>query len=238
MKRFHGTHWREHVLERVCPRFEQFGSLVLSRVLPAFDGINEEAHALERRRYEELISSVHVADEDDMWDAGEAMADLAFNEAMDHAVLLESMRFATLNLYAAALYHLTEQHLIDLVLQIHNNDRRHNHRPEEAIAWFKGALGLDLSTLSSWPVIEGLHLVANVVKHGEGDSAGKLRKIRPDLFVYPSLRGKVDPIKTLRVEATLFGQDFFVTKDEFEGYHRGSVVFWTELADALPALTR
>ena len=62
--------------------------------------------------------------------------------------------------------------------------------------------------------------------------------MRPDLFVYPSLRGKVDPTKTLRVEATLFGQDFFVTKEEFEGYHRGSVAFWTELADALPALSR
>ena len=199
MKRFHGKHWQEHVRERVCPRFDQFGSLVLSRVLPAFDGINEEAHALERRRYKELISGVHVADEHDMWDAGEAMADLAFNEAMDHAVLLESMRFATLNLYSAALYHLTEQHLIDLVLRIHNNDQRHNRRPEEAIAWFKDALGLDLSTLSSWPVIEQLRLVANVVKHGEGDSAGKLRKIRPDLFVYPTLRGRVSAIETLRL---------------------------------------
>jgi hypothetical protein len=178
MKSFFGKHWSEHIRERICPRFKQFGELVLSRVLPAFEGINEEAHALERRRYDELMSHVS-APEEDMWEAGEAMADLAFNEAMDHAVLLESMRYATINLYAAALYHLTEQHLIDLVLQIHNNDEQHNHRPEEAIAWFKNALGLDLSTLSSWPVLEELRLVANVVKHGEGGSAGRLRKIRP-----------------------------------------------------------
>jgi hypothetical protein len=184
MDHFHGTHWREHVIERVCPRFQQFGDLVCSRVLPAFEGINEEAHALERRRYTELISSVHVADEDDMWNAGEAMADLAFNEAMDHAVLLGSMRFATLNLYAAALYHLTEQHLIDLMLRIHNNDQRHNHRPEEAIGWFKNTLGLDVTTLSSWPLMDELRLVANVVKHGEGGSAAQLRQMRPDLFVY------------------------------------------------------
>jgi hypothetical protein len=206
-------------------------------VLPAFDGINEEAHALERRRYEELVSSVE-APEEDMWEAGEAMADLAFNEAMDHAVLLGSMRFATLNLFSAALYHMTEQHLIDLVLRIHNNDQQHNHRPEEAIAWFKNARGLDFTTLSSWPPMDELRLVANVVKHGEGGSANELRKRQPDLVVYPSLRGKVDPIKRLRVEATLFGQDFFVTKEEFEAYHRGSVAFWTELAEALPARSR
>jgi hypothetical protein len=127
MKHFYGEHWRDHVRARVCPRFQQFGDLVLSRVLPAFDGINEEAHALERRRYEELLSSV-AAPQEDMWEAGEAMADIAFNEAMDHAVLLGSMRFATLNLFAAALYHMTEQLLIDLVLRIHNNDKRHNRR--------------------------------------------------------------------------------------------------------------
>lgn len=173
-----------------------------------------------------------------MWEAGEAMADIAFNEAMDHAVLLGSMRFATLNLFAAALYHMTEQLLIDLVLRIHNNDKRHNRRPIEAIAWFKNTLGLDFTSLSSWPLIDELRLVANVVKHGEGGSATELRKRRPDLFVYPTLRGQVDPIETLRVEATLFGQDFFVTKEEFEAYHKGSVAFWTELAEALPALSR
>lgn len=238
MKRFHGAHWREHVLTRVCPRFQQFGNLVLTRVLPAFDGINEEAHALEQRRYEELISSVHVADEDDMWDAGEAMADLAFNEAMDHAVLLESMRFTTLNLYAAALYHLTEQHLIDVPLKILNYDERHNLRPDGAVEWFKNSLGLDLASLPSWPLIEELKLVANVVKHGEGDSAARLRKRRPDLFVYPHLRGHVKLFDRPRIEASLFGNDFFVTREEFEQYHKGSVNFWTEVADALPALAR
>jgi hypothetical protein len=52
----------------------------LTRVLPVFEGINEEAHALERRRDEELMSGVSTPEED-TWDVGEAMADLAFNEA-------------------------------------------------------------------------------------------------------------------------------------------------------------
>jgi hypothetical protein len=92
--------------------------------------------------------------------------------------------------------------------------------------------------LSSWPLVDELRLVANVVKHGEGASAGRLRKIRPDLFVYPTLREDRSGVSRLRVETTLFGQDFFVTDEEFKRYHDGSVVFWTELADALPALTR
>ena len=238
MKSFHGKHWRDYIHGRVVPRFRQFGELVLSRVLPAFDGINEEAEALERRRFNELVSSLDMPEEA-MRGAEEAMADLAFNEAMDHALLLGSMRFATLNLYAAALYHLTEQHLIDVPLQILNYEGRHNLRPKDAFAWFKHTLGLDIASLASWPKIYELQLVANVVKHGEGASAAELRKIRPDLFVYPTLRESgIGPSEVLRVERTLFGNDFFVTTEEFEGYHNGSVAFWIELADALPNLTR
>jgi len=237
VKSFYGEQWSEHIRTRICPRFRQFGDLVLSRVLPVFEGINEEAYALERRRYEELMSGID-APEEDLWDAGEAMAEQAFNEAMAHAVLLESMRYATINLNAAALYHLTEQHLIDLVLRIHDNDEQHKHRPEAAIAWFKDALGLDLSTLPSWPVIEELRHVANVVKHGEGGSAAKLRELRPDLFVYPSLRKDGARPMGLRLEMTLFGQDFFVAEADFERYREVSVALWTEIGEALLKLPR
>jgi len=103
-------------------RFQQFGDLVALACATGFDGINEEAHALERRRYEELVSASRRPRRYVGSRRGDG--DIAFNEAMDHAVLLGSMRFATLNLFAAALYHMTEQHLIDLVLRIHNNDER------------------------------------------------------------------------------------------------------------------
>jgi hypothetical protein len=62
-------------------------------------------------------------------------------------------------------------------------------------------LGLDLSSLPSWPVIDELRLVANVVKHGEGDSAEKLRETRPELFVYPSLRDHTKPLERLWITA-------------------------------------
>src|SRR5437762_2968889 len=132
MKSFAGKHWKEYVERRVCPRFQQLGNLVLARVLPAFDGINEEATALENRRRGELYDSLAVH-EDDLHDAHEAMAELAFNEAMDYAVLLSEMRFSTLNLFAAALYHLTEQHLVNLPLEILNYDEHHDIRRPAAV---------------------------------------------------------------------------------------------------------
>jgi hypothetical protein len=52
------------------------------------------------------------------WDIGEATSGRAFSEAMAHAVMLSGMYYAMLNLYAAALYHLTEQHIVDLCTRI------------------------------------------------------------------------------------------------------------------------
>jgi hypothetical protein len=237
MKRFHGTHWGDHVQKRIVRRFEQFGDIVHSRVLSTFEGINEEATALEKQRYQEFMSSFEFNGGDSS-EAEQAMQDLAFNEAMDYAVTLSSMRFTTLNLFSAALYHLTEQHLIDLGLQIQNDDERHNLRPEQAITWFKDTVGLDVANLHSWPLIAELKLVANVVKHGEGESADRLREKRPDLFVAPSLRNEEIRIGTRRIEPVLFGQEFFVTTDDFSKYHKCSVAFWTEFGEALSKLAR
>ncbi len=75
MKHFHGKYWKEYIEARVRPRFEHFGEITLTRILPPFDGINEEATALERRRYRELVSNLEDVPEDDMWDAGEAISD-------------------------------------------------------------------------------------------------------------------------------------------------------------------
>lgn len=96
----------------------------------------------------------------------------------------------------------------------------------------------DLLRVPSWGLIDELRLVANVVKHGEGESADDLRIKRPDLFVYLSFRDEEIRIGTRRIETVLFGQDLYVTTDELVRYHKGSVAFWTELADALPKLTR
>ena len=54
------------------------------------------------------------------------------NEALDYAVLLESIQFATLNLYTAALF----QNLIDIALRIQNVDTR----SKGAVSWFKNTL--------------------------------------------------------------------------------------------------
>jgi len=147
------------------------------------------------------------------------------------------MRSATLNLYSAALYHLTEQHLVDLCLMILGYDEHAEVTPWQAIGWLKDQLDCDVKQLLSWSVIDELRLVANAVKHGEGHSAADLHQLRPDLFVLPHL--KVTEIETsrLRVRKPLFGQDIYVSANDFVKYHEGSVAFWNEVADQRGAVT-
>ncbi len=235
MKNFHGKYWGRHVAERITPRFERFGEIFLARILPPFDRINEEATDLEERRNKELVSSLVCADED-RWDGEAAMAELAFNEAMDYAVTLSSMQFSALGLFSAALYHMTEQHLVDLRQEILFDNRQEAVDPEVAIEWFKQEVGLNAKTLRSWGVINELRLVANTVKHSEGGSARALRRARPQLFVFPGLEDRY--VSKLRLRTPLFGQELFVTKDDFVRYHQGSVSFWTEFAEGLFKLAR
>jgi hypothetical protein len=164
------------------------------------------------------------------------MAELAFNEAMDYAVTLSSMRFSTLSLFSAALYHMSEQHLIDLRQEILFDDGHEAVSADAAIEWFKDEVGLNLKTLRSWELINELRLVANTVKHAEGGSAKALRRVRPQLFVFPGLEDRY--LLHLRLRTPLFGQELFVTRDDFVRYHQGSVSFWTELGEELPKLAR
>ena len=110
---------------------------------------------------------------------------------------------------------------------------------KEVFRWFKDDVGLDVKSLPSWNIINELRLVANVIKHAEGGSATELEKLRPHLFQVLQLNGFPEARWVgRRIRKPLFGQEIYVGPDDFSRYHDASVAFWTELADALPALSR
>ena len=243
-----------HIEEYVLPEFEQFGEVVLERIAPVFDAINQEATDLEKRRFRELMSAYEGPDD---WSAGEGAAELAFKEASNYARTLSRMKFATLNLFAAGLYHLSEQHIIDLSLMIRGLvlsegggwvPREEQPTPielKDALCSFEKETGLKLNGLASWQPIRELKMLANLVKHGEAGTTKTLRQLQPHLFVEPAFRTKNSVERnsrqrsgsrrerTMRVRKPLFGQDFYVTPDDFAKYHQGSIAYWTDVAAQL-----
>lgn len=235
MRRFDGTRWQEYVEMFVSPDFQQFGDVVKTRILPVFNGITEEANAVADRRYRELMS---LPLDPDLWEAGD-LAQSAMDFGFAHYEMLTSMRCATLNLYSAALYHLTEQHLVDLLFHIIDSYKRDEVSMKEVFDWYENDLRLDLKALPSWPTISELRLVANAVKHAEGWSVKELEVLRQDLFELPQFKGFPGARWVgRRVRKPLFGQEIYVRDEDFTRYHDGCVSFWKEVADALPGLSR
>ena len=102
--------------------------------------------------------------------------------------------------------------------------------------------GFDITFLPSWQKIEELRLVANTIKHAEGDSAMQLRNIRPDLFKHFIFRIDNEIFDFSKLTETLHlnpiyhplgGQDIFVGVADYEIYSKTLVQFWDELYQAL-----
>ena len=104
-------------------------------------------------------------------------------------------------------------------------------------AWYKNRLDINLRQLPAWHKIRELECVANTVKHGEGPSATKLRKIRPDLFEHPVTRTilpksswnavQEDP---LELRSPLAG-DLYITKEQFAEFAGTTEKFLREIVD-------
>ena len=81
-----------------------------------------------------------------------------------------------------------------------------------------------------------LKLIANTIKHAEGPSAGKLYKIRPDLFSNPILQDESRMMtKRWVVSKPLFGEDLYITLDDFTLFVEAVKGFWSEFAEIIEA---
>jgi len=107
--------------------------------------------------------------------------------SMYYRGLLRDTRQGLLNLFAVGLYSLFEQ---EFAFWVRTALERFAELEPQKIHFDKLAdmtralarLGLDATHLSSWAEVDQLRLIANTVKHWEGPSCRKLRKVRADLF--------------------------------------------------------
>lgn len=230
-----GHFWSRHFKQGFIPQVNAFCDAVINRVLPTFAGIAKEADDVVQAEYQR-IGSLSTAESEvlDMADIAERAqeAGLVYYEA------LEGVRQALTNLAAAALYHMFEQQL----LLFHRKQVLHPVEEDDISKIKTGELkkrlldgGLDIESLESWPKVDELRLVANCVKHAEGVSSEKLRKLRSDLFVHPASRDEdlAWLPSSARVYLPLAGQDVYVTVDDFEAYRSAVVSFWEEFGNAI-----
>ncbi len=249
--------WSHHFVSTFCRDVNAYAGAIVTRLLPTFDSIEAEADKVSGEQYERLGQMCAVEDGfPDMADAAEE----AFEAGLSHYESMVGVEQAVTNLAIVGLYHLFEQQVMmfhrEQVLSISEEQElarlvatqvqtgkglsKEQRTVTKLVSWpvFLRRLrnaGVDVESLSSWPQVTELRLLANAIKHGEGKSSLDLRNRRPDLFVHPALRG--DPTAyeagTLQIDLPMGGEDIYASKEDLLGFQCSIVLFWHELGDAM-----
>lgn len=234
--RFNGPWWADYIQGMIIRDFSRYADVVKKRLLPVFDKIGEEAEEFANKKYQEYAAHLDTS-EADQYDAEAYYTDKALDEGVAYQDTLVAMYFTTLSLFTAGLFHLLEQHSIELYLEILDHHGIEEVKLGHVTEWLRSSLSIDVRSFKCWDVIDELRLVANSVKHGEGRSAQDLRVRRPDLFVVPAYRNGLSApqLRPNRVRKPLFGEDLYLTVVDFDRYCEGVLSFWAELSDAMRA---
>lgn len=204
------------------------------KVLIAFENVSEEANQVEQRTFERLGQSV-----DPEWYDPADYVEAARDAAIDFYIMVDGIKRGLLNLFSAGLYHLFEQWFFKFhrreLLYLGEDGKPNLINWKEAKDRLRDNYGIDVESFSSTGKINELRLVANTVKHADGSSCSELKKIRPDLFVQPDLKGDRPDIGfvTIReVFTPLAGEDVYIGIEDFKKYVEAVKEFWDELAAA------
>ena len=164
-----------------------YASGFADRVLPSFQGIEAESDAASEAYFNSRMNQ--VASEDEPWEDEGAVAEHAQEHGLSVYTDLEFVRQQVTGLAIAGLYHLWER----LVKEFLETSFRAVDPPvtpptvrradfNVVVAWLRERFGWDIEAECFFADLHQLHLVANVVKHGDGKSCEALLDKAPELF--------------------------------------------------------
>lgn len=224
---FDGSWAAEWVDSDGLQRTKSYDHIVRDRLLPAIGDPEAEAHKAFQAYWDEKMNEP-VGEDGDV-DPG-SIADDANAKAIETYELLFPLRQSALNLGTAGLFHLFEQTCTSFGRAWSRGECK---KLEHFLDWLFDVLGIDARAEGFWTDVHELHMVANVIKHGEGWSAEELRKINPALFDYPGTHSFMAGMHHSPVTAPLAGGDLFVTDDDYLRYVHAIEALWSWLAGRL-----
>jgi hypothetical protein len=194
-----------------------------TRTIAVFSSIEEEATQHSQQLYENYSGSENT-------DPAQ-VAEWAEMEGFEKYEALTLMRTNHLLMTFTMLYHLWEQQLINFTL--HELSRYLTFGKKRAdfpdIQMIFKLHGIDIDKTKSWTKIRELKFLANTIKHGDGNSADKLRKIRPDFFTWEVI-GTDD---TLEFSGSVLLNNYSLQTSEKDlyAYIEATKNFWDEMPE-------
>jgi len=227
--------WRRYFRNVFVPHLERILQVLELRLLPTFDGLEEEATAIQEKTYQELVSMLFNPDEVDE----SMLAESAFDAGHSHYSGMLAVRQSLINSFVPMLYHTWEQQLLAFHRKeiLHPNEEHENAFLRLSVMRRRLATkGVDVTKLPSWSNIDQLRLVANTVKHADGESADSLKALRPEFFDHHRANGSTvpSPFQYIpNVYQPMSGEDLYLTLADIQSYGSSTVAFWEEFANAL-----
>jgi hypothetical protein len=159
-----------------------FTEIYFQKLLPVFKDIEGEADKLANEFYNDFMSQPA----NDEYIDPSSIAEQSLNIGIEHYSYLKLGRYNLTASWHATLYQLWEQQSRLFLFREMSHVKRIEfdtfcNNLSEIKKNYK-FYNVEIEKFTCWTRIEELRLLCNVIKHGPGDSAKKLREINPTLF--------------------------------------------------------
>lgn len=221
----------DYLISVFIPQVRQFDRVFSETVFPPFADPETQANKVAQDYWDQKMSEPCGPDGPDEDPAD--IADDARQQSIDFYETMFAMHHTVVNLFTAGVFHLFEQQ-VGTLMEDWTGKRPKFPFDELGKLTIKNRDGGEIAIKSAptWGRLDELRLVANVVKHAEGDSATRLRAVNGAHFRLPSVRGtELEKWFGERMLGEpLTGEGIYVVKADYDTFVTAVIEFWEWLA--------
>ncbi len=163
-------------------QLDNFAAVYFDRLKPTFADITTEADSAAQEYYDDILNRAASDDFDD----ASSVAEDAIEKGQEKYEMLSLGQYTLTAAWHATLYEFFEQQVRLFLYKEISHDFVIEFEgfctSMKAIKECPRDFSFKLESVSSWPVIDELRLLCNVIKHSDGTSAIDLKKRNPRLF--------------------------------------------------------
>jgi len=208
--------------------------LFFEKIYSIFENAEQEAEDYQNILWNNLMEQPYC-DENGEIDPGD-FVDSIQAEGYKKYEILSLMQYRTMGMWVACMCQVWEQQLYSFVIQEERNNciKYDDSDKGKGFQFSKEVFeyhNQPFEDMWCWDKIKELRLLVNVIKHAEGGSEKRLRKIRPDYFFHDHGTGKIDLLQLYN--STLLEPTIQIQKKDFIDYYDALMEFWDELPERM-----
>lgn len=211
-----------------------YAEIYFQKLLPVFKDIENEA---DKKSDEFYRNFMNMPAYDDYIDPA-SIAEKAFEIGIEHYSYLKLGKYHLTTTWHATLYQLWEQQLRLFLFREKSHVLKINFKTfcaknfDEIKKEFQFH-NVAIESFTRWPKINELRLLCNVIKHGDGDSSERLRKLNSALFrKEPALFEKEKDIDYMDTyKTTLSKETLNINQMTLQQYKEALLSFWDEIPE-------